>query len=287
LIPSGATKELPPATPSQGIQIMSTDQLAFTSIGGPTALLEWDGLRLLTDPTFDPAGTEYPTGAYTLRKTVGPALSPESLGRIDAILLSHDQHVDNLDYAGRVFLKRAGIVLTTPAGAERLGDHAVGLTPWQSVDLPTQDGRVLRVTGTPARHGPPGGDRGPVTGFVLAPADSPHSAVYISGDTVWYDGVAEVSRRCSVQISILFMGAARIGEVGPAYLTFTAAEAAEAARAFAGATIVPLHYEGWEHLSESRPQIEAAFTLAGLAGRLQWMEPGVPRWLPLSEQRRP
>lgn len=37
-------------------------------IGGPTVLLEIGGLRLLTDPTFDPAGTEYPTIVYTLRK---------------------------------------------------------------------------------------------------------------------------------------------------------------------------------------------------------------------------
>jgi len=267
--------------------MMSTDQPAITYIGGPTALLEIGGLRLLTDPTFDPAGAEYPTGAYTLRKTIGPALSPETLGRIDAVLLSHDQHLDNLDHAGRMLLTQARMVLTTSAGAERLGGHAVGLVPWQSVDLPTQDGRVLRATGTPARHGPPGGDRGPVIGFVLTPTESPNGAVYISGDTVWYEGVAKVSRRFSVQIAILFMGAARIREVGLAHLTFTADEAVEAARAFARATIVPLHYEGWEHLSESRPQIEAAFTLAGLAGRLQWMEPGVRRLLPLSEQRRP
>jgi L-ascorbate metabolism protein UlaG (beta-lactamase superfamily) len=263
---------------------MSNDQLAFTYIGGSTALLEWGGLRLLTDPTFDPAGIEYPIGAYTLRKTAGPALRREQLGHIDAVLLSHDQHVDNLDYAGRVFLQRAEMMLTTPTGAERLGGRAIGLAPWQSADLPAQDGRMLRVTGTPARHGPPGGDRGPVTGFVLALAESPHNAVYISGDTVWYAGVAEVSRRFSIQIAILFMGAARIGEVGPAHLTFTAAEAVEAARAFANAAIVPLHYEGWEHLSESRPQIEAAFSLAGLAGRLQWMEPGVRRLLPVESR---
>lgn len=76
-------------------------QMRFTYIGGPTALLEVSGLRLLTDPTFDSANQEYPTGVYTLRKTAAPALSPESLGRIDAVLLSHDHHFDNLDHAGR------------------------------------------------------------------------------------------------------------------------------------------------------------------------------------------
>jgi L-ascorbate metabolism protein UlaG (beta-lactamase superfamily) len=248
--------------------------LKFTYIGGPSALLELGGLRLLTDPTFDPAGEEYPTGLYTLRKTIGPALKPVSLGRIDTVLLSHDHHFDNLDHSGRGLLKNAGSVLTTEAAAKRLGGNAIGIPHWQSIDLSTRDGRVLRVTGTPARHGPVGGDRGPVTGFVLTLTDSAQSAVYLSGDTVWYEGVAEVSRRFSVRTAVLFMGAARVPEVGPAHLTFTAEEAVEAARAFADAAIIPLHYEGWAHFSESRKEIDEAFANAGMKDQLVWMEPG-------------
>jgi L-ascorbate metabolism protein UlaG (beta-lactamase superfamily) len=86
--------------------------LKMTYIGRPTALIEIAGLRLLTDPTFDPAGSEYKPGAYTLRKTQGPALTVESLGNIDIVLLSHDHHFDNLDNAGRSLLVRAGRVLT-------------------------------------------------------------------------------------------------------------------------------------------------------------------------------
>ena len=253
---------------------MKDYHLKFTYINGPTALLEMSGLRLLTDPTFDPAGEEYPTNMYTLRKLSGPAVSVEALGRIDGVLLSHDQHFDNLDHQGRALLTRAGTVLTTKAGAERLGAKAIGLAPWQGVELPTPNGGALRITGTPARHGPADGDRGPVTGFVLTLTESPQSAVYLSGDTVWYEGVDEVSRRFHVKIAILFMGAARVPEVGPAHLTFTAKEAAEAAHAFADALIIPLHYEGWAHYSESYEQIENVFEVAGMESRLRWMEPG-------------
>jgi L-ascorbate metabolism protein UlaG (beta-lactamase superfamily) len=98
---------------------MKDDHLKFTYINGPTALLEMGGLRLLTDPTFDNAGEEYPTNMYTLRKLSGPALSVEVLGRIEAVLLSHDHHFDNLDHKGRALLIRVGTVLTTEAGAER------------------------------------------------------------------------------------------------------------------------------------------------------------------------
>lgn len=42
------------------------------------------------------------------------------------------------------------------------------------------------------------------------------------------------------------------------------------------ALLVPVHYEGWEHFSESRSEIERAFAAAGLAGRLRWPAPGAP-----------
>ena len=119
-------------------------ELKITYIGGPTALLELGGLRLLTDPTFDPAGEEYPTGLYTLRKLAGPALGPESLGQVDVVLLSHDHHFDNLDRAGRDLLRNAGTVLTTEAGAARLGGRAAGLAHWQSVEVATPDGGTLQ-----------------------------------------------------------------------------------------------------------------------------------------------
>jgi L-ascorbate metabolism protein UlaG (beta-lactamase superfamily) len=247
-----------------------------TYIGGPTALIEIGGVRLLTDPTFDAAGTDYRFAHYTLRKTAAPALSPADLGRIDAVLLSHDHHADNLDNGGRAFLSRARAVVTTRAGAARLGRGALSLEPWQWVELASPGGGIARITGTPARHGPADGDRGPVVGFLLRQDDA-GPAVYVSGDTVWYEGVAQVARRQRIGLAMLFMGAARVREVGPAHLTFTAVEAVEAAHAFADATIAPLHYEGWAHFSESRAQIDAAFGAAGLQHRLAWLAPGRPQ----------
>ena len=73
---------------------MRTRLLHITDIGGPTAVLERGGLRLLTDPSLDPAGEAYPTAAYTLRQTQGPAIPPETLGLVDVVLLSHEHHFD-------------------------------------------------------------------------------------------------------------------------------------------------------------------------------------------------
>ena len=254
---------------------------SLTYIGGPSALLEKGGFRLLTDPTFDPAGTDYPTPVYVLHKSQGPAIGPDALGAPDAVLLSHDHHFDNLDHAGRRMLAGVPLVLTTVAGAERLGGTAVGLSPWQTYRLAAPDGRAMRITATPARHGPANGDRGPVIGFVVESSGWPGRAVYVSGDTVWYDGVAEVARRFVCAAAVLFLGAARVREVGPAHLTMTAEEAVLAARAFAGATVVPLHFEGWAHFSEPRAEVERAFGAAGLADRLRWPVAGTP--IPLED----
>ncbi len=253
---------------------MEVSQLTITYVGGPTALLKFAGVRFLTDPTFDSAGNEYRSGPATLRKLSDPALSPEALGPFDYVLLSHDHHFDNLDRTGRTLLANAKMALTTDEGAARLGGNSLGLKTWQSIDLSTPQGGALRVVATPARHGPEGLNRGPVTGFVMFLADAPERAIYVSGDTVWYEGVAIVAQRFPVRAAILHLGAARVPEVGPFHLTMTAAEAVEAARVFAKAVIVPLHFEGWAHFSESREDIIQAFAAAGLAARLRWPKPG-------------
>jgi L-ascorbate metabolism protein UlaG (beta-lactamase superfamily) len=248
----------------------------ITYVGGPTALIGFHGLRFLTDPTFDGRGEEYGSGLGTLRKLSDPAIRYHDLGSIDFVLLSHDQHFDNLDRAGRQILSKAGTVLTTKEGAERLGGNAIGLLPWQTIEVPTPNGYSLLVTATPARHGPVGCEArsGPVIGFAIRLADSAdHDALYLSGDTVWYEGVAEVARWFHVTTAILNMGAARVEAAGPAPLTMTAADGLQVAKAMPDAIIVPLHFEGWAHFSESKQVIQQTFRAAGLENRLRWVDP--------------
>jgi L-ascorbate metabolism protein UlaG (beta-lactamase superfamily) len=79
--------------------------LSITLIGGPTALIEIDGFRLLTDPTFDQPGA-YQLPHVKLEKLTGPAMSARDVGAIDAVLLSHDQHSDNLPIRNHTPLSR-------------------------------------------------------------------------------------------------------------------------------------------------------------------------------------
>jgi L-ascorbate metabolism protein UlaG (beta-lactamase superfamily) len=247
-----------------------------THVGTATVLLEIGGLRILTDPALDPAGRRYSFGwGLGSFKSEAPALPPGGLGKVDAILLSHDHHADNFDDAGREFAKSVARVVTTVSGARRVGSNAIGLAPWSSTEIKASDGTSVRVTATPARHGPPGVTlvEWETIGFLLEWAEH---TVYISGDTVFFGGIEEVAKRAKVGLALLHLGGVAFGLTGPIKYTFTGAAAAKAAQALGCKTIVPVHYDGWEHFRESRAESERAFEAAGLTPRVRWLKKGEP-----------
>jgi L-ascorbate metabolism protein UlaG (beta-lactamase superfamily) len=132
---------------------MSKEQIHLTLIDGPTLLIEIGGIRLLTDPTFD-APQVYSHAGTRREKFNAPSIPANDLLPIHAVLLSHDQHGDNLDGAGRAFLPKAGTVISTTGAAERLAANTQGLAPWSNTTLALPDCRTLTITATPARHGP-------------------------------------------------------------------------------------------------------------------------------------
>ena len=250
------------------------DALCVHTIGGPSAVLELGGHRLLTDPTFDGPGS-YPIGGRALNKTHAAAMQPDQIGDVDAVLLSHDQHPDNLDRSGRAYLDGAPMVLTTASAVARLGGHAIELAPWKRIELHPPGRRALRVTGLPAQHGPAGTEHltGEVRGFLLSGDGLP--TTYVSGDNASLAVVRQIADRVGpVDVAVLFAGAARTPLLGDAYLTLTSAQAVEASRILGAAHVVPLHCEGWSHFTEGPDDLRAAFDRSELADRLVLLEPG-------------
>jgi L-ascorbate metabolism protein UlaG (beta-lactamase superfamily) len=252
-----------------------TKRLSATLIGGPTAILELGGLRLLTDPTFDPPGSYEPRPGVHLHKTLPPALGEAEVGEIDLVLLSHDHHKDNLDDAGREFLSRVPTVLTTVSGAERLGSQATALRNWESTQIRRPDGATLTITGLPAQHGPDGSERlvGEVTGFLLTGDDLPRT--YVSGDNASLDVVRTIAERSGeIDIAVLFVGGAQMPYLGEEHLTLPSAKAPEAANILGASTVIPVHLDGWAHFSDDRESLLDAFAQAGTASLLAMPEPG-------------
>lgn len=235
------------------------DGVRITHIGGSTALIEAKGWRILSDPTFDPPGRTYGFGWGTSsRKLTGPAISVTDLGRIDVVLVSHDNHADNLDDAGRALLPSAGVVVTTVPGARRLGGNARGLDPWATTTLEAPNLPSIEVTATPCRHGPPLSRLvvGDVTGFALRWPGQEHGVLWISGDTVLYDGVRRVAERFEVDTAIVHLGAVRFPITGPIRYSMTIRDAIELVGLIQPREVVPVHHEGWSHFSEGRDVVE-------------------------------
>jgi L-ascorbate metabolism protein UlaG (beta-lactamase superfamily) len=234
---------------------MST--MTVTYIGGPTALLEYAGLRILLDPTFDPPQV-YPSDGEPLTKTAGPGIPLDDLGRIDLVLLSHHEHEDNLDNSGAELVSRTLTLSTAKAGID-LGKPVVGLDCWE-----THRVGDVTITAAPALHGPPGAERlvGPVIGFLLEADGEP--TVYVSGDNASLELVQQIADRFpEIEVAVLFAGAARVPSIDAA-LTLSSTDAARAAQLVGAEVVIGLHTEDWEHFSETRADLEAAFEGTGL-----------------------
>jgi len=253
--------------------------LEMTLVGGPTFLISLGGRRILVDPTFDPPqtytgkGTE---GTNGMTKTVAPALSTDELAPIDTVLITHDHHIDHLDYAGEELVKSIDDVYTTVEGAERLGNGVVGLGAFEEATVPLADGRQLTIIGVPAQHGPDPIWKlaGPCNGFVLRGEGLP--TVYISGDNSSVEWAEDIAERVGpVDVAFMFGGGARFPEIyDNALITMANEDSATVAKLFDAKTIVPVHTEGWDHFLEDAESMRLAFEAAGLGERVVMVKPG-------------
>jgi len=263
------------------------DSLKISLVGGPTAVIEIAGLRILTDPTFDPPSDYRNTKGPSLTKTHGPALTQEQVVPIDVVLASHE-HYDNLDRAGREFLKTAHRVYTTHEVAEQFDDNVVGLTEYQAVEAPLPSGGTMTITAVPAQHGPDGVWQriGPVIGFVLTADGLP--TIYVSGDNSSLEVIEEVENKLGpVDVAVLFVGGPSFADLGDgAYVTLSNEMALEVAqRILPDAIIVPVHQDSWAHFTQDAAGIRALFDDEGLGSKIAVLQPGEAAEIPFTRVR--
>lgn len=257
-------------------------KVTITQIDTACMLIDINGFRIVTDPAFDAAGNSYQSGGgRVLNKTGSPALDPADLRHTDLVLLSHDQHKDNLDNSGREFIRTVPLVISTREAEERLEmDTVTGIDEWETVAIDTAKVPGLRITGTPAQHANTkemSKISGHVLGFILEWEGQEKGALYISGDTVYFEGIEEIASRYTIDTAILHIGKAGFPKLLPdIHLTFTAAEAIRTAKLFNVNKMVPTHMAGWEHFQESAEDAHTQIKTAGLEDKLVWLTPGKP-----------
>ncbi|WP_223164045.1 MBL fold metallo-hydrolase [Nocardioides mesophilus] len=127
---------------------------SLTFVGTATTLLRLGPFTVLTDPNFLHRGQRAYLGkGLWSRRLTEPAIQPDALPELDAVVLSH-LHGDHFDRVAKAGLARSQPVLTTPAAARRLdrwGFATVGLRTWESRTL-TRGEQTLTVTALPAVH---------------------------------------------------------------------------------------------------------------------------------------
>ena len=238
------------------MDLSSTSTASVTFIGNATTLLRIGDFTVLTDPNFVPAGTRLHLG-YGLftRRLLDPACTIDQLPPYDAVLLSH-LHADHFDRIARRGLAKQTPILTTRAAARTLRRwgfvNAVALDTWQSYELRSSAGDVLKVTAAPGRHarGPLAALLPPVNGSVLefSPVTDAPMSVYITGDTLLVDDLREVpARHPSLDLGLWHLGGTRIpGVLGLGVMvTMDGRQGAELLQLVRPRTTVPIHYDDY------------------------------------------
>lgn len=90
----------------------SGQRLTIADLGHSTLLMDWFGLRVISDPTlFNRVGLSV-AGLFTIgpRRHVPPPLSPAQLQNVDVILITH-AHMDHLDLPSLRALPKNAVVI--------------------------------------------------------------------------------------------------------------------------------------------------------------------------------
>ena len=252
------------------------DQLTF--VGTATTVIRLGSFTLLTDPNFLRRGQRAYLGkGLWSRRLTDPAMQPEELPTLDAVVLSH-LHGDHFDRVARRRLAREQPVLTTPAAARRLGSwgfDAHGLETWTSETL-VRGEESLRVEALPGIHGR-GIMRGllpPVMGTLLEhrTADGTARRVYISGDTLTGDHLDAIAERYpDLDAAVVHLGGTR---VLLHTVTMDAAQGVDFLKRVRPRVAVPVHYDDYRVFRSPLADFERLAVQEGLAADVRTVARG-------------
>jgi L-ascorbate metabolism protein UlaG (beta-lactamase superfamily) len=243
--------------------------LRLTVIGHATALIQIDGVNVITDPIFSERAS--PVQWAGPKRFVPPALSIEQLPRIDAVLISHN-HFDHLDEASLRALEARfqPVYLVGLRGGQTLADMGIDRTRIVELDWnQSHTVRGLKISAQAAKHWSKRGlfdqNQSLWLAFVLHGHGGP---VYFSGDTGYGNHFADTFQRFGAMRAALLP----IGAYEPRWLTAyqhtDPAEAVQAHQDLHSGFSLGLHYGTFELSSEGQDQpisdLAAALQKAGI-----------------------
>jgi L-ascorbate metabolism protein UlaG (beta-lactamase superfamily) len=221
-------------------------------VGTATVILRYAGFTILTDPNFLHRGDHVHLGfGMTATRRTDPGLEFDSLPPVDFVVLSH-MHEDHFDREVERKLDRNLPIVTTPHAATELaskGFHAVtALNTWETVTVAKGRDRV-RVTAMPGTHAP--GVLSMMLPFVMGSLlefenarGEPAFRMYITGDTLFFDGLKEIPVRFpDIDLALLHLGGTMFFNV--LMVSMDPKQGVEVIRIVKPKTAIPIHYDDY------------------------------------------
>lgn len=244
-------------------------------IGTATVLLRFHGFTILTDPNFLHKGDRVRLGyGLTSERLTNPAIDLADLPPIDFVLLSH-LHEDHFDRIVQERLDRDTPIVTTREAAAKLRKlgfrKCTGLTTWDAIDI-GKGGAHLRITSLPARHGA-GGLQFLLPSVMGALLDFGNYRLYVSGDTLVFDELAEIPKRWpGIDMALLHVGGTRL--LGLFKVTMDGADGVRLMRLVAPRITVPIHYNDYDVFASPLEDFQNEVKQAGLVSKVIYLRHG-------------
>jgi L-ascorbate metabolism protein UlaG (beta-lactamase superfamily) len=234
-----------------------------------TFIVKLNGMNLLVDPMLSRAEAMEPVqnaaNQHRIPLTELPlddAALQQLIEQVDAVLVTH-LHRDHWDARAVELLPKHILLLCQPEDQARLGQ--AGFTAVQPVASEFRWQNII-FTRTGGRHGTGeiGQKMGPVSGFVLRAAGEP--TLYIAGDTIWCEEVAQALLTYQPEVTIVNAGAAQFLTGDP--ITMTAEDVVQVCRAQPKTRVIAVHMEAVNHCLLTRRQLRERLEQEGVSAQV-------------------
>ncbi|KAF2279050.1 Metallo-hydrolase/oxidoreductase [Westerdykella ornata] len=276
-------------------------------IGTATTIIEWEGVRILTDPNFLHAGDHVHLGpGVTSARLTNPAIGLHEVPHIDAILLSH-YHADHFDQEVEASLRRSIPIITTPHAKRHLTSKGEDESFTQVYDLDFFDSMLLniktregdrkpaiKVTGMPGKHVPPGplsvandilSALPPTNGWLveLGYFDNAVSSfqcgyrIYISGDTLMVPELKEIPERYKgqgIDLMLIHLGGTTIPSPKMPLLmvSMNETQGVQLIQLINPDLTIPIHFDDYDVMLSPLADFKKAVEEAGFAHKVVYLD---------------
>lgn len=227
----------------------TTTDASVQLIRNATILVDVGDTTFLVDPIFASPG-ENPPAPNSPNDRRNPLVPMPAVDlSYDAVVVTH-RHPDHWDEAATEELEANVPLFCQPEEAAAFVDEGfIDVRPVD--DNPSFEGISLHRTPGRHGHGQLAAEMGPVSGFVFEGDET----VYVAGDTIWYEPVAQTLDRFDPDMVVLNGGEAQFEQGEPITMGI---EDISAVRDATDGTVVVVHMEAINHCLLTRDELRSA-----------------------------